>query len=178
MNLKVSPLGPYMDDCHLCSTVPFRQAEIPAWCIGFPAPTDKLYLRYNTVVFPDLAVEQFQFAVRFTPHARLTLNLALAAQLLAHEQAWDQFIKEDSAPYAGFYEQEPADLQSQVLDLPRDWDVIILTETDYILTKRAARILKHSATQFHVPLMDYLQAFNLLKVVHAYKRAEPLNPSL
>jgi len=130
------------------------------------------------VAFPELAVEQFRFSVRFTPHARLTLNLALASQLLAHEQAWNLFVAEPTALHGAFCEQEPKDLSLYNLDLPRDWDIIILTGTDYILTKRAARILLHSATQFHVPLIDYLQAFNVLKVVNAYKAAKPHSPAL
>jgi hypothetical protein len=171
-------IRPYMDDCRFCKTVPLKQNTIVAWCIGFPASPKPIYLRYNTVVFPELDVDTFRFSVRFTPHARLTLNLARASQLLAHEQAWTMFVKEPSVPYGAFCEQDPKDLSTYNLDLPRDWDVIILTATDYILTKRAARILLHSATQFHVPLMDYLQAFNLLKVVNAYKPAEPHSPAL
>jgi len=129
------------------------------------------------VAFQELDIDTFRYSSRFTPHARLTLNLAFAGQLLTHERAWSMFVKEQSAPYGAFYEQEPKDLLAYNLDLPRDWDVIILTETDYILNKRAARILLHSATQFHVPLITYLQAFNLLKVVNAYKPSKPLTSS-
>jgi len=159
-----------MADCQFCKTTPLLATALPVWCIGFPAPASNIYLRYNYVVFPELAVEFFRTANRFTPHARLTLNLAYAGQLIAHEQAWSDFLQ-TSAPYGAFYENPTLATDAATatiienMDLPRDWDILIVSPHNYILNRRAARILKDSAVQFHVNLSTYLTAFNLLKVI-------------
>ena len=161
-----------MGDCKFCKDNPLKAADTPVWCIGFPVPQGQpTYLRYNTINFAEITPEALRFSIRFTPKARLTLNGAQAEQLIAHDQAWQEFLKDPTAQYGAFYEQAAAATKEIALyientGLPRDWDIVLVSPTDYLLNKRAARVLAHSATQFHVPLIDYLQAFGTLKVVN------------
>lgn len=160
----------YMDDCPFCKTIPLLANALPVWCIGFPVQTNPRYLRYNTVAVPELTADYLRTSDRFTPRARMELNLALAGQLIAHEKAWAEFV-DAPEPYGAFYEHAEAATNSNLpafienLDIPRDWDVILLSSTEYLLNKRAARILKQSAVQFHVKLFEYMNAFKVLKVV-------------
>jgi hypothetical protein len=51
-------------------------------------------------------------------------------------------------------------------DPPKDWDILLYTtNTDYVLTRRAASLLLLFSNQIHDPLPSYMTSHPLLKVI-------------
>ena len=168
-----------MIPCNFCADKPIKIVETPAWFIGLPAITGPF--KYSVSV-PISNVSDFRTDTRFTPEARLTLDMSGASQLSGHRIAWASFIKtgahhglilEDS-----YLANNPSNIQSlETIEIPRDWDILLLSDTQYLLTQRAASILHSSTSQFHHNLSRLLRTHPLLKSVNASlnKNSPPSN---
>jgi len=134
-----------------------------AYLIGTPVPKTTHYLRINSI--NDIKGKQ----ELFTPSARLLLSLKEQQEALNHRDIWINFLK-SAAEYAIVFDTDDInDKQLTIFienkQLPKDWDIILISDTQYILNKRAARILLSSCKQIHQPIKDYLRAFEVLKVL-------------
>ena len=132
--------------------------------------TKKYYLSINSIVTEAVKQSDFVSNTRFTAGARLTLELTEANEFLKHTEAWDKFIKSDKR-YAVIFDKLK-DISDKELSifienkrLPKDWDLVLIDDTQYILNKRAAKILMNSAKQIHHNLKTYLNSFEVLKLV-------------
>ena len=153
-----------MTDCQLCNTIPLLSKNIEAYLIGLPVPPINHYLRIN-----NITSKPYTFDNGFTPNARLTMSQVHAQEVVNHKYVWNNFLKQ-SANYAIVFNtciikdsQLSIFIENNVL--PKDWDIILITDTQYIINKRAARILLMSLKQIHVPIKEYLLAFEVLKVI-------------
>ena len=152
-----------MTDCLLCNISPLIGEKIEAYLIGTPVPIKTHYLRINSINDTKGNKELF------TPSARLLLSLNEQQEALNHRDIWINFLKSE-AEYAIVFDSENInDKQLTIFienkQIPKDWDIILISDTQYIFNKRAARILLTSCKQIHQQLKDYLKAFEVLKVL-------------
>jgi hypothetical protein len=82
---------------------------------------------------------------------------------------WETFLKSDKHHCVVFNNINtaidsdlPKTLESKIL--AKDWDICLISDTQYIFTKRAARILHGSSKQFNTDLKNYLLSFSVLAV--------------
>lgn len=160
----------YMADCPFCVVHAIKAASMPAWVIGTPASEKPIYLRYINIELQKFSQDDFRTMARFTPSARLTWSLEEAFQITAHERTWSEFIASPEVHGIVFDNSEQLNnkdlsMRLENLEVPKDWDVILLSETQYVMTKRAARIYSAAIQQYHLPLKVYLQSFDVLKVI-------------
>ena len=160
-----------MEDCKFCKNNPVKAEKLPVWTIGIPAPsTNKHYLSYKYITKRLISKDELRTTDKVTPAGRLLMSEADVSQIMAHQLAWDEFLASESE-FGAFYETE-ASINSNKLhlaientELPRDWDIIMIGEFDYILNKRAARILRSSSIQVHCQLKLFLTIFDVLRVI-------------
>lgn len=166
----------YMTDCIFCNIPDLICKKVPAFLIStqaaqkVPDPENTRYLRYSIInISPILSKAEFSKMTAFTPGSRLVLSLEHASQLIAHRKAWAD-IMNSKEPYGIIFDQEAElmniDLQFRLenLKLAKDWDAIKITDTQYVLTKRAAKILVEATLQYHQPVKRILQSLVILKV--------------
>jgi len=163
----------YMTDCIFCTIPDLICKKVPAFLISsqtIPDQKETRYLRYSIInISPILSNEEFSKMAVFTPGSRLVLTLEDAAQLIAHRKAWTE-IMNGKEHYGIIFEKEAElmniDLQFRLenLKLPKDWDVIKMTDTTYVLNKRAAKVLYEATLQYHEPVKQLLQSLVILKV--------------
>jgi hypothetical protein len=159
-----------MADCKFCKVPPIEAAKTAVWAIDIPAPEKQIYLRYTNIIYQKFNQDEFRTMSRFSPHARLTWSLGEAFQFMAHAQAWTEFIAGPEIHCIIFDKSEQLNnkdlsMRLENLTLPKDWDVVFISETQYLMTKRAATIYANSIQQFHLPLKTYLRTFDILRVV-------------
>jgi hypothetical protein len=161
-----------MEDCHLCAHTPItrentvaylvsnkRQAEVPA----------SLY-KSRTLITVEPPTD-FKTDTRFTAKARLTLTIAEATEFLHHKQAWREFLVTKDTKCGAIFDSTDIDSEKRTrqivsFDLPKDWDVLFITATQYVLTRRAASLLLNSCSQIHHPLTTYIKSIPFLKIIY------------
>lgn len=158
-----------MSDCQLCYVPAILAKETVVFLLNNIEATKNLYKTYHQV--PTSHASQLDF----TPGFRIRYkNQETAVEAATHKQVWAEIHKSlDKSPYSIIFDtQRSVDdanlaiyLENAVL--PKDWDIFLLTDTQYILTKRAAKILLSSAVQFNTNLSDYIRSFKVLKVIDA-----------
>ena len=165
-----------MTDCVFCNIIAINCKETEAYLIPqgksqsqVPAPETNHYYRFNNVANPTINESEISTLVTLTPGARLTLKLTDLNELLAHKSVWESFLKSDKHHCIVFNNLDtaidntlPKKLESK--QLAKDWDICFISDTEYIITKRAARILYGSSKQFNTDLKNYLQSFSVLAV--------------
>ena len=161
-----------MSDCALCKVPELIGSKMPAWCIGIPEkeePENNNYLRVAHIKSSEMSHAEFLKAVNFTPGARLQMSLEDANKLINHRNAWYE-VSSSEEPYGVIFDSQN-DLENkdlvfrfENLDLPKDWDVIKISDSQYILSKRAANTYIRSSLQFHDHLPIFLESFAILKV--------------
>lgn len=170
-----------MSDCAFCVIPEIICAKIPAYCIRIPVPEKLHYLQYNIINISNIKSESdFYKMTNFTPGSRCNLSLDDANRLLAHRQAWI-LINTNNEPYGAVFENmsdienNTIKIQLENLQLPKDWDIIKISENQYILNKHASRVLIQSTYQFHLPLHILLNSVEFLKVFNL--NGEIIKPS-
>lgn len=160
-----------MGDCKLCKPNLIKAEKMGVWSLGIPVPaTNKHYLSQKYIAKRTIEKDELRTTDKVTPAGRLLMTEADVSQIMAHYQAWDEFIQ-SSAEFGAFFETPDTvnnnDIAARLenLELPRDWDIILIDDTEYVLNKRTARILKVSAQQFHCPLKVYLTVFDIFKII-------------
>ena len=160
-----------MVDCPLCFVPAIVAKETTAYILSEEKPSKTLYKSYNQITKQEISQGDFRINIKFTPGFRLNYDYNLANEATRHKEAWSKFLKEDN-PYAiVFDDAEDADdtqlsIYLENLQPPKDWDILIFTPTQYILNKRAAKILFYSANQFNKPIKDYITSFFVLKAIN------------
>ena len=159
-----------MADCVLCKVTPILAQQTDQFIIDIPDLPSKHYLNVNSLISESLHSEELKTCKTFTPGARLRLELTEANELLTHKKIWEMFAKSDSPHAIVFNKRTDAeDIQLSIFienkELPKDWDIILISDTQYILNKRASRILLNSSRQFYTNLESYLKSFEVLKVL-------------
>jgi len=159
-----------MVDCSLCFVPAIVAKETTAYILNDGVNTKTLYKSYIPVTKQEISKGDFRVNFKFTPGFRLNYDYELANEALRHKEAWSKFLKEEN-PYAiVFDDAENADdtqlsIYLENLQPPKDWDILIFTPTQYVLNKRAAKILYYSANQFNKPIKDYITSFFILKTI-------------
>lgn len=159
-----------MTDCIFCTVPELLASTLPVYCIGIPVPEKSDYLRYLSInTSPLVSQSDFLEMTIFTPGARLSLTLDDANKLISHRQAWINIMNNEE-PYGAIFEN-PDDVTNtdirfrlENLKLPKDWDVIEISDTQYVLNKRAAKIFVESTLQYHAPVNPFIESFVILKV--------------
>lgn len=156
-------------DCPFCTIPDFVCKETPVWCIGIEPPQSNHYSKYTQIKLPHLEKHNFVKMSTFTPGSRLALSLNDATQLIAHRQAWND-IYNGLNPYGIIFDNSE-DLANTTLrfrienlSLPKDWDMIKLSSSQYVMNKRAATVLLQATIQYHQPLDDLIRSLIILKV--------------
>lgn len=159
-----------MADCIYCTVPDLLCKKLPILLIGStPVPDVSRYLNVTQIQHTEItSFSDFQKQSNFTPGSRLDMPIDSANQLIAHRKAWLETLKMSADYFAVF--DNPAFLNNlpnrlEHLKLPKDWDVITITESQYVFTKRAAKIFIDSTLQFHLPLKTFLKSFKILKVL-------------
>jgi len=159
-----------MSSCIFCTVPELICKQTPAYIVGIPVPQTQLYSTYHAInITPFESQAEFNKTTVFTPGSRLVLALEEASRLVAHRQAWLSIMK-GSTPHGALLETietaESATIIKRLenLQLPKDWDVIKITKNEYVLTKRAAKILSDATLQYHLDLCALLSSLDILKV--------------
>lgn len=159
-----------MTDCVFCTVEPIVCKETEAFLIGSPAPvTKKHYYRFNDTNHIKIEKGNFKSLKTFTPGARLKLKLTEAEEIINHKTIWEMFLKSEKKygiVFDNLKDAENKELTSVIekKEVPRDWDLIMISDKQYIFNKRASRILNGSAIQINNNLKNYLQSFSTLKI--------------
>jgi hypothetical protein len=163
-----------MTDCVFCNIIAINCKETEAYLLTeaesqAPAPATNHYNRFNNVANPTINESDIPKFVALTPGARLTLKLNEINELLKHKSVWESFLKSDKHHCIIFNNLDTAidNILKKKLEskqLAKDWDICLVSDTEYIFTKRAARILLGSSKQFNTDLKNYLLSFSVLSV--------------
>jgi len=165
-----------MTDCVFCNIFAINCKETEAYLLAqgksksqIPDPSQKSYFKYNIITNPTINEHIVPSLKTLTPGARLILKSQEVQDLFNHKSVWESFLKSDKHHGIVFNSIEtaidntiPKKLESK--QLAKDWDICLISETQYIFTKRAARILYGSSKQFNTDLKNYLQSFSVLAV--------------
>ena len=157
-------------DCVLCNVPNLLTNKTPVWLITNKTITNtpSLYESYNYK--KPLTNKDFKTNIYFTPKARYTLTIDQANELLTHSKIWNEFLVTKKNHAIIFTDESllsNIDVAHRLenLVLPKDWDIIMLPNGDYVLTKRAANILLASCRQFNNPLKTYIHSIPGLRIV-------------
>jgi hypothetical protein len=161
-----------MTDCIFCTVPDLLCKTTPAYLIGpLTIPEKSRFLSYSVIdIIPIISKDVFSTMTIFTPGARLALSLKDAAELIAHRKAWLE-IMQNKSHYSVIFDSEIQlnDMMThnriQNLQLPKDWDIVSISDTQYVLNKRAAKILVESTMQFHANVATLLDSIKILKVI-------------
>ena len=159
-----------MTDCILCKITPILASSTDLFLIDVPEIEASHYSTVNSIRSEELRPENFKTNTAFTPGARLKMELTEAIEILNHKKVWEIFITLNS-PHAIVLnnKKDAEDRQLSIFienkEVPKDWDIILVSSNQYILTKRAARILLASTRQISNNLETYLLSFEALKVL-------------
>jgi len=171
-NLAATPYDAEADPlCIFCVVPEIDRTKIPVWAINIPVvETSPIYMRYKYMSNSELTHEEFRSSTRFTPGARTKMDINEAAKLLTHYRVWEEVMNAQD-PICLVMSKD-SDLKNAELTRklesvkpPKDWDILIISDDQYVIRTRGARILYNSAGQFHLPLNTYIKSFEVLKVV-------------
>ena len=161
-----------MSNCIFCDIPELICKRTPVICIGIPVPKSTNYLSYKQINCSQLITKtDFNKMTIFTPGSRLDMSLEDAQQLISHRAAWIEALNMKE-PYCAIFDNstdlENIDISFRLenMKLPKDWDVLKISDSQYILTKRASKIFIDSTLQFHLPLKIFIKSFEILKVIH------------
>jgi len=129
------------------------------------------YLNIHNIIATQISTKEgFYNMTVFTPGSRLVLTLDEASQLIAHRKAWTDIM--NSATPLGIIFENYADLTDinlqfrlENLELPKDWDIVVISDSQYALNKRAAKILYEATLQYHAPVKSLIKSISILKVI-------------
>jgi len=160
-----------MEDCHLCAHTPITR-ETNATYLVSKKQTEVPAFWLNPILITVESPTDFKMDTRFTARARLNLTTFEATEFHHHKQAWREFLVSDTTTTtAAIFDS--TDINSEKLarriisfDIPKDWDVLFITATQYILTRRAASLLLNSCSQIHHPLTTYIKSIPFLKIMY------------
>ena len=166
-----------MQSCSLCNTPSFRADATVAYILNKSQHKKNLYKTYhipNTLQNNSKDIESYKKNTDFTPGFRLKYSEAEAIKNNGHKYAWRHFLKSDVNHAIIFEDASTADdtqlsIYLENITPPKDWDIIAFSPTQYILNKRAAKILYYASLQFNVPIDKYIHAFEVLKVIQVKK---------
>ena len=151
-----------MMECKFCAYTPIELTKTPVYLCSDQVPALS-YASVTTINTPSIT--NYNYDTRFTPGARLALSQEQGLQMLTHQQAWRQFL-DTKAAHALFLETQMPTAAIENADPPKDWDILLYTtNTDYVLTRRAASLLLLFSNQIHDPLPSYMTSHPLLKVI-------------
>jgi len=156
-----------MTDCIFCTVPDIIYKTIPIYSVGVPVVTEDP--NHNIVAKQLKTATDLAKATVFTPRSRLVLSLEDANRLIKHRTAWLLYSK-NTSPHAIITENPLNPLIGRKLEsmkLPKDWDIIKISPTDYVLTQRAAKVLILATQQYHDKLPDLIGTLAILKVLHA-----------
>lgn len=163
-----------MTDCVFCNIIAINCKETEAYLLTeaesqAPVPPTNYYFRFNNVAKPTINESDITTFAALTPGARLTLKITEINELLKHKYVWESFLKTDTHHCIIFNNLNTAIDNSlpkklELKQLAKDWDICLISDTEYIFTKRAARILLGSSKQFNTDLKNYLLSFSVLAV--------------
>lgn len=160
-----------MTDCVFCIVHPIICKEADAYIVSAPVPTTNHYLRFNNTDTNAIGKDEFTTLKTFTPGARIKLTLTEAEEVLNHKNVWKTFL--ESKSYYGIVFNNTKDAENTELitsietkTLPRDWDILVFGQGQYVFNKRAARILYSSCRQIHNNLTNFLSSFSVLQIVN------------
>jgi len=162
-----------LGDCVLCNVPSLLTNKTPVWLITNKTillSTSSLYESYNYT--KPITNNDFKTNVNFTPKARYTLTIEQSNELLTHSKIWNEFLVTKKNHAIIFTDESllsNIDVAHRLenLVLPKDWDIIMLPNGNYVLTNRAANILLASCRQFNNPLNTYIQSIPGLRIVSA-----------
>ena len=164
-----------MTDCVFCNIIAINCKETEAYLSQgeskslAPDPSVNHYSKINIVPSTTINIDDLPTLSSLTPGARLILKSQSIQELMQHKSIWGSFLKSDKHHGIVFNNMEtaidnalPKKLESK--NLAKDWDICLISDTQYIFTKRAARILYGSSKQFNTDLKTYLISFSVLAV--------------
>ena len=160
-----------MVDCPLCFIPAIVAKETIAYNSTQKRQSKYLYKTYTEISPTEISQGDFRTNTNFTPGFRLRYDYKIGIEALKHKEVWSKFLKEESSPYAIVFDDEEDVDDGQLsiylenLQPPKDWDILIISPTQYIINKRAAKILYYSAKQFDKPIKDYINSFFVLKAI-------------
>ena len=160
-----------MEDCHLCAHTPITRETTAVYLVSKKQPEVPAFWTKRTLITVEPPID-FKTDTRFTAKARLILTIQEAVEFLHHKQAWRSFIITDTTTKtAAIFDSKDINderLVRQIIsfDLPKDWDVLFITATQYVLTRRAASLLLNSSSQIHHPLTTYIKSIPFLKIMY------------
>ena len=160
-----------MEDCHLCAHTPITRETTATYLVSKKQSEVPAFWTNRTLITVEPPTD-FKTDTRFTAKARLILTIQEATEFLHHKQTWRNFLITDSTTKtAAIFDS--ADIEDERLarriisfDLPKDWDVLFITATQYVLTRRAASLLLNSSSQIHHPLTTYIKSIPFLKIMY------------
>jgi len=171
-NLAATPYDAEADPlCIFCVVPEIDRTKMPVWAINIPViQSNPIYMRYKYFNTSQLTPDEFRTSTRFTPGARTKMDISEAAKLITHYRVWEEVMNAQE-PICLVVSKE-SDLKNAELTRklesvkpPKDWDILIISDDQYVIRTRGARILYNSAGQFHLPLNTYIKGFEVLKVV-------------
>jgi spore germination protein YaaH len=162
-----------MSDCAFCEIIPFKANNTPVWIItdtNTNIHNDSIYKEAIYIQRKTISETEFKYCTDFTPKARITLTQKEASELLTHSEIWKQIKAEHAIIFTEIANITDTQLANKLenLKLPKDWDIILLTnnqDIQYVLTKRAAHILLASSRQFHNNLKTFIESIQGLRIV-------------
>jgi len=153
-----------MDNCKFCAYKPIEVIKTHLYLCSKEVPAALPKYASVTTIPIQPTLNNYKHDTRFSPGARLSLSPEQAQEMLTHRQAWTQFL-DTKAEHALICRSNHANKNIENVAPPKDWDVMMISDTDYVLTKRGAKLLL-STYQIHDPLPLYIQSHPLLKVIH------------
>jgi hypothetical protein len=157
-----------MSDCIFCTVPDIIYKNTPIYNVGTPVIVEDAACKTINIVTTQLKTNiDLSKATIFTPRSRLVLSLEDANRLIKHREAW-LLHSNSTSPHAIITESLLTSLigrQLESMKLPKDWDVIKITATDYVLTQRAAKVLILATQQYHDNVTDLIDTLSMLKVL-------------
>jgi hypothetical protein len=157
-----------MSDCIFCTVPDIIYKNTAIYNVGVPVIVEDAACKTINIVTTQLKTNiDLSKATIFTPRSRLVLSLEDANRLIKHREAWLLHSKSTS-PHAIIAESLLTSLigrQLESMKLPKDWDIIKITTTDYVLTQRAAKVLILATQQYHDNVTDLIDTLSMLKVL-------------
>jgi len=160
-----------MADCILCNTQPIICKETDAYIINSPVPKTNHYLRINDISSCQIDIKDLKTVTLLTPGARSRLTITEYIEIINHRSVWEKFLQSSAnhcIVFDGLKDAEDRQLSIIIENkvLPKDWDILMIGKTQYVLNKRATKILFTSSRQLNSSVSDYIKSFRVLKIAN------------